>query len=246
MKEQINVSGYLTTIDENLKHTTKFIKTNDIRGIILRCKDKKAYYFNSKGIYSETVSSENDRIPQTRGDMTIGNIVNMRIIRKAISSLQLGDKISRLYELAKSVKLEKHELPKGVDRFITSIKIQVERDTGNNNAHTFDRIRVTCGIISSLEFFKEINDDDINRQISIESKQKLYIKKNKKEIWKRVLDNLENSKSFKKYGIPLGFLKLVNIIPKEDSSLEMLFELKQLGQDGQNNSGSSNKEFENR
>lgn len=246
MEEQIKVCGVLTTIDENLNHTTKFIETKDIRGIVLRCTGPTSYYFNREGIYSKTVRFKNDRIPERRREMTIGDIENIRRIRMVISKLQLGDKISRLYELAKSVNLEQHELPKGVDRFITSIKIQVERDTGNNNAHTFDRIRVTCGIISSLEFFEEINDDDINRQTSIESKQMLYINKNKEEIWKRVLDKLKNSKSFNKYGIPLGFLKLVNIVIKGDSSLEMLFELKQLGQDGQNNSGSSNKEFENR
>ena len=40
MEEQINLRGYLTTIDENLNHTTKFIKSNYFRRSKIRTREK--------------------------------------------------------------------------------------------------------------------------------------------------------------------------------------------------------------
>ena len=53
------------------------------------------------------------------------------------------------------------------------------------------------------------------------------VKKNQHEIYKRVVQKLENDRQFKKYGIPINFLQLSNVMLLRDFSMEFIFELKE-------------------
>lgn len=237
--------GYRVEIDNNnKKHKYGFVKVTDIRGIIIRCKDNCSYYFNNEGIYSVTERLKSDRIPHFAYNSTIiFGEKNEKIIKKAIPQLQLGDHISKLIELIDILKIEKKELPKGLDRFLTlnSTDMKFEREPENKKINTFDRIRITCRLISSQDFFDELNDEKINNIKSLKGKQKAYIIKNKNKIIQIILDKLNASKNFSKYGITINFLRLASCRLNNDSTLELIFELKQLKQDKSNRINKENK-----
>ena len=53
------------------------------------------------------------------------------------------------------------------------------------------------------------------------------IKKYQFEIYQRVIKKLEQDRQFKKYGVPINFLKLDNVMLLRDFSVEFIFELKE-------------------
>ena len=240
--------GYREEIDNNnKKHKYGFVKVKDIRGIIIRCKDNCSYYFNNEGIYSVTERLKSDRIPHFAYNSTIifGEI-NEKLIRKAIAQLQLGDHISKLIEWMDILKIEKKELPKGLDRFLTlkTTDIFSERDPENTNDETFDRIRIICRLISSVDFFNGLNDESINNIESIKGKQKAYIIKNRKKILQIVLDKLKESNKLAKFGVTINFLRLTSCYLNNDSTLVLIFELKELEQDEQKRKNTRNKDID--
>ena len=240
MKSKIHISGFVTIIDKNLEHKEKGVNTDDIRGIVLRCIDNDSYYFDSNGIYSKTLRHKED---SRASFIRIEGVDNYNVITKIISGLKLGDPISKIFELAKVTKLESHELPKGTNRFITvnNNSIKIERNPENKNKGSFDRIRINCGLVRSVDSFNELNDEKINNVKTLKGKQKAYIEQNWIEISQMILYNLQTSKKFSKYGIPINFLRMTSCKLNNNSTLEIIFELKQLGQDGQNRIKENNK-----
>ena len=190
-----------------------------------------------EGIYSKTRRLQHDSLPYYVY-LQSKDTDNYTLVKKIIGRLKIGDSISDLYRYAKIVDLEEHEKPKGIERFLTvSIKSSdFERDPDNKNLKTFDRIRISCGILSSSDFFDKLEDDEINQQNTIKKKQSIYVRKNYILIVRHILNKIENSRLFKKYGIPINFLRVTNFSLKNDSSIQVLFELKGLGKDDQNNS----------
>lgn len=102
---------------------------------------------------------------------------------------------------------------KGLDdfeKFFTIKTVKIERETGNKKVNTFDFIRVDVGVPQGRK-------DKIS-----------FIKNNLAELTKRVLKKIENSKRFQKYGVPINFLKLSNVVLRCDDLIEFTFELKDI------------------
>lgn len=87
-----------------------------------------------------------------------------------------------------------------------------EREPENETPATFDRIRVSVGLpryhFPSWEVLRS------------------EVKIHRHEIYLLVLDKLENDRRFKRYGVPINFLKLSDVTLLRNYSLEFIFELK--------------------
>ena len=87
-----------------------------------------------------------------------------------------------------------------------------EREPENETPATFDRIRVSVGLpryhFPSWEVLRS------------------EVKIHRHEIYRLVLDKLENYRRFKRYGVPINFLKLSDVTLLRNYSLEFIFELK--------------------
>ena len=55
------------------------------------------------------------------------------------------------------------------------------------------------------------------------------MEKYRREIYQRVIQRLEEDRQFKKYGVPINFLKLSDVTLFRDFSMEFIFELKEHG-----------------
>lgn len=191
---------------------------------LLRGKKGVGYYFDKNGIYCSCSLEEmynNGKIGVHRrfdGSYWCSlyqpdfDGVSPRIVRRAITSLNVGDKIDKFFEFIENAQPNKIPLPSGIDRFITKIDApSIERETGNKNTNTFDFIYVDVCIVKSWE-----------------SDKKQYIKTNMPEIKKRVLEKIESSKKFQKYGVPINFLRVTSITLTRDDVLHFIFELKKI------------------
>ena len=87
-----------------------------------------------------------------------------------------------------------------------------ERVPGNNNKATFDHIRMTVGLPRyQFDSWEALKDE---------------VKEYRREICQRIIEKLEQDRQFKKYGVPINFLRLSDIILLRDFSVEFIFELK--------------------
>ena len=134
------------------------------------------------------------------------------IRRKAVVNMKVGDNIDKFINLLNTTELQKRELPKGLDRFICKIERPVfSRIPENPNPKTFDFIHIYVSIVS---------------ENAIPNRSE-YIKENKNEILQRVLKKIEDSKQFKKYGVPINILRLSKMtLIKSQSLLQIVFEIK--------------------
>lgn len=138
--------------------------------------------------------------------------VNGNLLVIAISKLKDGDTAETFFKYISEAKFERHELPKGLDRFITKIQgPYIEREFGNTSTNTFDFVYVDVCIIQNWE-----------------TDRKSYIKANMPEIKRRVIQKIEGSKRFQRYGIPVNFLKITSITLTRDDMLHFIFELKEI------------------
>ena len=139
-----------------------------------------------------------------------------KLVKRVIEGLKIGDSIKTMSD---NIKQERERISKeykakhsedSIDRFITKISTPIlERARDNPKKGTFDFIRVDVGIV---EIWK--------------GSRKEYICQNQKEITRRVLAKVEDSKQFQRIGVPINFLKISEITLTRDSILEYLFELK--------------------
>lgn len=91
---------------------------------------------------------------------------------------------------------------------INNLSISIERDNDNFNVNTFDFVRVYFSFLPyNKENLKKLQD-------------------NKNNILNFVVKFIENNYNYRKFNIPVNFLKLTNMIYREDGILEFLFELK--------------------
>lgn len=135
--------------------------------------------------------------------------------RKAASSFEAGMTLDACIEIFLKTKMV-HQAPRKpspVDRLVQYITPPVyERVPGNNNEATFDRIRITVGLPRyQFDSWEALRDE---------------VKTYQREIAQRVVQKLEESPRFKRYCVPVNFLKLSNITLLRDFSLEFIFELK--------------------
>lgn len=143
----------------------------------------------------------------------LSNIKNTVILNKSICQLKPGDTIDDLLYLTQNTHRQKHSLPSGLDRFVTKIgSPSFQRFPENQNPKTFDLIYIELCLISE-------NSWDNWRD---------YFNANKKLIISLALKRIANNKQFKKYGIPINFLKISRATLRKDCTLELVFELKNL------------------
>ena len=94
--------------------------------------------------------------------------------------------------------------------FVISVHRPVfQRYTGNENENTFDNVR--------LEII--LREQNNMMQQCIE---------HKKEILDAAVDKLKSSKSFRKYGVPVNFLKVYDMVLTKDNCIILSLCLKEL------------------
>ena len=177
------------------------------------------YYFNNDEVYSVDKKTKLF-LPEGRQKFHIFQIVfdncfNMNVWRKAASQFEVGMTLHECIGVFLKTELV-HRVPQElshVDRLVQSIALPTyERIPGNNNKATFDRVRMTVGL-PRYQF---------NSWEALQNEVKKY----QKEICQRVVQRLEKDRQFRKYGIPINFLKVSDVIMRRDFSMEFIFELK--------------------
>lgn len=201
----------------------------DITNKVIRAKRKKVYYFDSQGVYRSVTFQEAKKMGLQNVDRLWNDgsynanairmlqdqnlkICNINLLLKVIAMLKEGDTIETFDEYLAGTYIEKHEKPSGLDRFITKIEnLKFVREPSNQSPNTFDFIYIDVNIV------KEWSEDRLT-----------YIQKHKKKILEKVLEEVEKSKSFQKFGVPINFLKVGRITLRRDSVLEFVLELKEI------------------
>ena len=109
--------------------------------------------------------------------------------------------------------LRDSDIPEVVKKFVYKIDRPVyEKETGNTKENTFDFIRVFIAIPSK---------DTMPGRLD-------FVKQHKNEIAGLVVERINKDSSFKKYNIPVNFLKLENMTLTHTSELMLLFGLKDI------------------
>ena len=96
----------------------------------------------------------------------------------------------------------------GIERDITKVEKPIYRNSNGNTKKSFDYILV-----------------DMNIRVGIEDKRDFIIH-NKKALIHKAVERIKNDRSFKKYNVPIGVLKLSKIYRIEEATIEFIFELK--------------------
>lgn len=203
------------------------MRRDEIKNKVIRLRSKKVGYFDGDGVFREV--SEEKAISMNFPELAVfdsGRLYlrkwftystplkdeNGRVLQMSIALLKEGDTIDDLYHYLNTLKPKKHALPEGLDRFMAKMgKPEFVRETGNRNMKSFDFIYLDVFIVHTWE------TDRIQ-----------YIKDNLPEIKERVIEHLQKYKSFQKYGVPVGFLKITNITLTHDDALHFVFELKEI------------------
>lgn len=193
---------------------------------VMRISKGKVFYFDTQGTYQCVSLKEAKGMDfsnlHIRGNGTVyfdsdykklvEPSTNYHLIRMAIARLKKGDTIKEFeYHLA-HVEIKTIPKPEGLDRFITRIEPPVFiRVPENPKEETFDYIYIEVNIV-----------------IEWEQDKKQYIRENMKEINRRVIEKIKSDKKFKKYGLPISFLKIGRITLENARTLEYVFEIKEV------------------
>jgi hypothetical protein len=179
------------------------------------------YYFDSNGIYHKekdpTYTSVSTCYVESIDET--GKLMDLDGVRiaMAVKLLNHGDTIMDFVNIYNRVYAGMYSDNTAfgiIDRIIGKIERPMfERMPENPNKKTFDRIRLSVGVCLTLYTRKEAMQ---------------LIKENIEEANLRVVEYLQNNKSFIKYGVPISFLKIASITFTRDSRLEYIFELKEV------------------
>lgn len=198
---------------------------DEIKKYILRQAKGNIYYFNDNGIYCKITVDEAKKMRfsnlNIREDETIwidyfflGLYIhpNLVIAKKAITNLKVGDTIENFKEKIKNTKLDTHHKPEGLDRFITKIeKPYFVKKPENCDKNIFDYIYIDLCIVH------EWNED-----------KREYIKEHMKGIKNMMIDKLEADTTFKRFGVPINFLRISRLTLKNNDVLQFVLELKEI------------------
>lgn len=196
----------------------------EITKYVLKKNRDTVYYFDEDGIYKSISLEEAKKMgfinigPRMDNSSNISGTYryaiegyNCTLQRKAISRLKVGDTIEDLEEYLEVVKLEKHNKPEGLDRFITKINKPIfQRVPENHKENTFDYVLVSINIVSRW-------DED----------RKQYINRNIREISRRVIEKIKSNNQFQKYDIPINFLKVTKVTMK-NNCLDYILEIREI------------------
>ena len=140
---------------------------------------------------------------------------NIKVWNKASSQFEVGMTLDKCIGIFLQTELA-HNVPRElspIDRLIQGIAPPIyERIPGNNDGATFDRIRITVGVPR----YQFDSWEDLQKEV----------KKYQQEICWRVVQRLEQDRQFKRFGVPINFLKLSNAMLLRDYSIELIFEPK--------------------
>lgn len=225
-----NVECYLlsemTDYVENMTDDELIVRVHDFLlefGVLnspIRQVGGNTYYFNDEEIYTLDKGSllfeyeGKHRFSMFRiKDYTS---FNNKVWSKALKQFQQGMTLTECVSLFLDTKLEIKpdvELP-FIERLIQRIEApEYEREPENLNETTFDRIRVMVGLPRYMFDSWE--------------KLKVAVSENRAEIDRRVLQKIETDRHFKKYKVPISFIKLSTVILRRSYALEYIFELKE-------------------
>lgn len=181
----------------------------------------KTYYFNENEVYSldnePRLFPHEGRIKFRRFEVLGETCFNMRVWIKAVSSFEVGATLKECIEIFLRTELV-YKVPQEsspLDRLVQYISPPVyERAPENkdDDDDVFDYIRMTVG----LPRYQFNSWEDL----------KAEVKKYQREIYQQVVHRLTDDRQFKRYGVPLNFLKLSDVILRHDFALEFIFELK--------------------
>ena len=130
----------------------------------------------------------------------------------------IGDIVDNYPDYIVHIEAPKCQLDK-YGRFILKINNpSIERDTDNLNKETFDFVRVMVSI----------PDKDTMSNSEVMSMYNKY----KDRLMKDVLEKISNSRSFKKYNVPINFLRLSRSTVTSSREIMLLFELKRMSSEG--------------
>lgn len=126
--------------------------------------------------------------------------------------MKIGDKLEKVDEYYNEALKEKSKFLISVERFVTRIESpNFVRIPENSKETTFDYIHVDVNIVTQWD------SDKIE-----------FIKRNLQGITKMVFKSIEKDRRFKKYGVPINFLRLSKVTVRKDlNSLHYVFELKE-------------------
>ncbi len=199
------------------------VSLKEVTNHALRKFGGKYYYFDEKGIYNSIPEEEAKNILDNVYERVDGSTfyimksyirnVEMNVLISSLAKLKPGESFDEFKEIYQKIEFKHKEKLKGLERFITKIDSpRFIKMPENQELEVFDFIHVDVFVVTEWE-------TDIYK----------YILENKKEIIYRVLKKIEADKSFKKYSVPINFLKLANITySKRLNFIRFVFELKEL------------------
>lgn len=214
------MDAYLQNIsDTELTSLTRALLIK--HGIIntpIRQYEGKTCYFSEDGVYS---LDKNQIFPYEGRKKYVFKVMtdarfNTNVWVKATSRFEVGMTLDECIGIFLQTELV-HHVPQELsplDKLVQYIAPPVyERVPENNNNSTFDHIRMTVGLPRyQFDSWEALKDE---------------IKKYQQEIYQRVIEKLEQDRQFKKYGVPINFLKLDNVMLLRDFSVEFVFTLKE-------------------
>ena len=200
------------------------INLKEITNHALRSCGGKYYYFDENGVYRSIPVNEAKKILNNIYERVDGSTfyimnnhifrnVDLNILRSSLVRLKLGESFDELKEIYQKMDFQPKEKPKGLDRFITKIDSpRFIKMPENQELKVFDFIHIDAFVVTEWE-------SDIYK----------YILDNQKEIIKKVIKQLKNDRSFKKYCVPINFLKLTKVTySKSQNLIRFVFELKEV------------------
>lgn len=177
----------------------KYIQILSYRNIVVRRHNNISYFFDEKGIYcsEENYNSESIQCDLFFCKWGISNTVkcNYLIARVALTQMKIGMNVDDFVEIYKNTKLKNKSKLTGIDKAIYIDKPIFLRYPENPNEKTFDMIEVEVRICIE----------------KLEENIKVFEHKHRNDIAKRIGEKLMRSQEFKRYNIPLQFIKITSI-----------------------------------
>lgn len=184
------------------------------------------YYFTGDEVYTQDAESTlfpyEKRLRFNLFEVSNETCFNSAVWTKAATHFMPGMSLRECIGVFLETKIElrpPRELSP-LEQLVQEISSPVfEREPENDDPSTFDRIRVTVG----LPRYQFPSWEVLRSEVKI----------HRHEIYRLVLDKLENDRRFKRYGVPINFLKLSDVILLRNYSLEFIFELREEEEDAQ-------------
>ena len=206
------------TEEELVAMVHEFLIDQGILNTPIRQRNGKTYYFNTFCIYSLDKTSSlfpyESRLKFSLFKVRGESCFNVTVWNKAATQFQVGmtlDDCIKIFlktNLTTTAPVE----PSEFERLVQHIGPPIyERIPENNDETTFDRIRVIVGLPRYLYgSWEELSEE---------------VLKYKPEILQAAVRRIAADRQFKRYGIPINFLKVSNAQLLRDYSLELIFEL---------------------